>query len=401
MNGSPHRLLCLTAVAARRLVTGRVFQVRGAIERLFLVAGAALVMTAAGAGCANQHVMRGFDDSGLVQIQFYEPGSAHVVMRRGLYGDYRADVASSSDQQLEDGGEYAIFNLKPSNQAYPFAYSPDDGSNVNIYGEIEVMDPESEFGEDFVAHGFVPISLLNSSEESREVFYNPSRGNSGAGLSSLEMAHLAQGDMISRVYFVADLAVAEQTIRDIDAHIERLRSSETVLNTHLEWVDSRFQSYRRDSLYADPTGDTLALAKDKNGKNYEFIRLEAERQRIENQRYDIRRQVEDLLTEQRMRKRLLDTMRIVNRRGSLVLATPENQWDFYNTENQINSHRHYPGFAAGPLDAYTTGDITIAAMGEPLVVMRVGGRHRHWPEMASPPPSRGSDMGDDMAWQSK
>lgn len=399
MNESSHRLFSLTTVAARRLVRGRQAIGRLPVGGLCVMAGGLLVAFAA--GCSHQHVMRGFDDSCRVQVQFYEPGRAHVVMRRRPHGEYHADVAPSPEQQLEDGGEYAIFNLKPSKDPYPFAYSPDDGSNVNIYGELEVMQPESEFGQKFVAHGFVPISLLSSSEGTREVFYNPSRGNSGAGLSSLEMAHLSQGDMISRVYFVADLAVAEQTIRDIDAHVERLRSSETVLNTHLEWVDSRFQSYRRDSLYADPTSDTLARAKDKNGENHEFIRLEGERQRIENERYDIRRQIEDLLAEQRMRKRLLDTMRIVNRRGSLVLATPENQWDFYNTENQITIDRHYSGFTSGPLDAYKTGDITVAAMGEPLVVMNVGGRHRHWPEMTPPPPAHEIHGDDDMAWQAE
>lgn len=392
MNESSHRLYCLTAVAASRLTVGH----------LCFVAGGLLVTF--GAGCSHQHVMRGFDDSDRVQIQFYEPGRAHVVMRRSPHGEYSANVASSSDQQLEDGGDYAIFNLKPSKKPYPFAYTPDDGSNINIYGELEVMEPESEFGEDFVAHGFVPISLLSSSESTREVFYNPSRGNSGAGLSGLEMAHLAQGDMITRVYFVADLAVAAKTVRAIDAHVERLRSSETVLNTHLEWVDSRFQSYRRDSLYADPTSDTLARAKDKNGDNYEFIKLEAERQRIENERYKIRRQVEDLLTEQRMRKRLLDTMRIVNRRGSLVLATPENQWEFHDSESSSKQHRHYTGFSAGPLDAYETCDITVPAMGEPLVVMHVGGRHRHWPEMTPPPPpdhKSDANSDDEMAWQSE
>lgn len=345
----------------------------------------AVMMGGFSAGCSHHHQMGGFDDSRRVQIQFYEPPGATVVMRRRPHGDYSAEVNHSTQNQLEDGGDYAIFNLKPSDHPYPFAYTPQGGHGVNIYGEIEVLEPESPSAHQYMAHSFVPISLLSSREDSREVFYHPSRGNSGAGLSALEMAHLSQGDVISRVYFVADLAVARDTIKDIDAHIERLRSSETVLNTHLEWIDSRFQSYRRDSLYADPTGDSFALAKDKSGENHEFIRLEADRQRLENERYEIRKQVEDLLTEQRMRKRLLDTMRIVNRRGSLVLATPENQWEFDDTQQQVSTDRHYLGFSTGPMDAYQSGDIVIPAMGEPLVVMRVGGRHRHWPEMQAPP----------------
>ena len=354
-----------------------------------------------GAGCSELHPMRGFDDSQRVQVQFYEPPGATVVVRRRPHGYYRAQVNESPDQQLEDGSAYAVFNLHPSEHPYPFAYTPQDGRGINIYGELEIYEPQSEAADEFVAQGFVPISLVSSREDAREVYYNPSRGNSGVGLSNLEMHHIEQGDVITRVYFVADLAAAKQTIKDIDAHIDRLRSAETVLNTHLEWIDARFQSYRRDALYADPTSDTLARAKDRSGANYEFIRLEADRQRLENERYKIRHQVDDLLTEQRMRKRMLDTMRIVTRRGSLVLATPEDQWAFHDTRDQIGGDRTYNGFATGPLDAYQTGDISIPAMGEPLVVMRVGGRHHHWKEV-QPAPAESTGASDQMArWDSK
>ncbi|NOX59376.1 MAG: hypothetical protein GXP29_11040, partial [Planctomycetes bacterium] len=208
--------------------------------------------------------------------------------------------------------------------------------------------------------------------------YFPVRGPSGAGLDEIEIEHLKQGDLITKVYFVADLQRAWETVREIDFHVDKLRSSETVLNSHLELVDSRFESYRRESLYGDPTTDPMVAYNDSTGASSRYIKIEAKRQSLENQRYLIRQQIEDLQDEKRIRTRLLDSMKIVNRRGSMVLATPENQWKFHDTKSQVGSARVYPGHRTGPYGEYRTGDVVIPALGEVVVVMRVGGRHMHW-----------------------
>ncbi|MCB9867026.1 MAG: hypothetical protein H6816_10390, partial [Phycisphaerales bacterium] len=253
---------------------------------------------------------------------------------------------------------------------------------MSIYGELDVHRVESPEARKFVAQAFVPIALPSEHFDAASANFYPVRGPSGVGLSELELEHLRDGDMIRKVYFVADLQKASETIELIDDHVERLRSAETVLNTELELVDARFENYRQDALYADPTEDPLAAAEDRSGKSARFVQIEALRQRMENQRFDIRNQVDDLLNEKRIRTRLLDSMRIVNRRGSLVLATPENQWEFHDAEDQVSRAREYPGFTVGPDDAYSTGDIKLPALGEVLVVMRVGGRHMQW----GPPP---------------
>jgi hypothetical protein len=265
---------------------------------------------------------------------------------------------------------------------------------VSIYGEIDARKVESDEAQRFVAHTFVPIFLPSEYYDASAVSFHPIRGPSGVGLSTLELEHLRQGDLVRKVYFIADLQQAWETSRMIDDHIERLRSAETVLNTELELVDARFENYRQDALYADPSSDALAASQDRSGKSAEFVALEARRQDMENRRYAIRAQVEDLLNEKRIRTRLLDSMKIVNRRGSLVLATPENQWEFHDAEEQVSSTRVYPGFRVGPekkswfglgpsKHAYGTGCVELPPLGEVVMVLSVGGRHMQW----GPPPA--------------
>jgi hypothetical protein len=322
-----------------------------------------------------------WSDHNKVQVQFYAPPGASVSLRR--YAEGRSmEVGRYGNDRLEHMPEdYAVFNLHPE-RTFDFKYSSAEGlSGVSIYGELDARRVSSPEAAKFVSHAFVPIALPSQYyDQAQEAGYFPVRGPSGAGLSQLELEHLRQGDPIRKVYFVADLQKAWETVRMIEDHIERLRSAETVLNTHLELVDARFESYRQDALYADPTEDTLAANRDASGRSARFVGLEAERQYLENCRYGIRNQVEDLLNEKRIRTRLLDSMKIVNRRGTLVLATPENQWEFHDAADQVGRSRTYPGFAVGPNQDYITGPIEVPALGEVVLVMRVGGRHMQWGE---------------------
>ncbi len=350
------------------------------INRLLLTMSSVAMTTAMLASGCSQHALEtGWSDPSKVQVQFYAPPGATVAVQK-TFGTPRHQVAAyGSDHRLEHSPEeFAVFNLK-SGRTFNFKYTTAEGfPGVSIYGELETHKPRSEEACKFVRQTFVPIVLPSRYYQNDPEHYFPVRGPSGAGLDEIEIEHLKQGDLITKVFFVADLQHAWEAVREIDFHIDKLRSSETVLNTQLELVDSRFESYRREALYADPTIDPYAAHQDKTGQSSRFIKIESKRQSLENQRYLIRQQIEDLQNEKRIRTRLLDSMKIVNRRGSMVLATPETQWEYHDTRDQVGRDRIYPGQETGPYGVYRTGDIELPALGEVVVVMRVGGRHMHW-----------------------
>lgn len=330
-------------------------------------------------GCSQHAIETGWSDPGKVQVQFYAPPGATVAVKKAFATTRHQVALYGSDHRLEHAPEeFAVFNLS-GNRRFPFKYTTAEGfPGVSIYGELEVYKTHSEEAGKFVRQTFVPVVLPSRYYENDPEQYFPVRGPSGAGLDEIEVEHLKQGDLIAKVYFVADLQQAWETVRMIDFHVNKLRSAETVLNTELELVDSRYESYRREALYADPTIDPMAAYNDASGASSRFIKIEANRQGLENQRYLLRQQIEDLQNEKRIRTRLLDSMKIVNRRGSMVLATPENQWEYHDTKHQIGEGRLYAGHETGPYGEYHTGDIVVPALGEVVLVMRVGGRHMHW-----------------------
>lgn len=369
---------------------------RRAAAVLAIVAVAALPLWG---GCSHHTLESGWANPCKVQVQFYAPPGATVAVSSSPWWELgesdkpdsvppdsttrRHQVAKyGADDRLEQAPEeFAVFNLCPGlgSNSYHFKYTTAEGfPGVSIYGQLDVRKPHTDEAREFVANTFVPIVLPSRYYEGHDEHYFPVRGPSGVGLSQLEVEHLRQGDLIRKVYFVADLQKAWETIRLIDEHVERLRSAETVLNTELELVDARFEVYRQDALYADPTDDSLARYKDWSGKSNKFIELEARRQELTNERYGIRSQIDDLMNERRIRTRLLDSMKIVNRRGSLVLATPESQWAYHDAATQVGKGREYDGFEVGPGDDYQTGDITIPRLGDVVLEMKVGGRHKHW-----------------------
>ena len=345
---------------------------------LLMVTTALVPLTA---GCSYR--AGGWDDPSKLQVQFYTPPGAHVAIREYRAADERTVPEYPEGHRLERPAvEFAAYNLSPGH-TYDFVYTTGEGfPGVNVYGELEVHKPRTDEAKKYMRQALVPVVLPSEYYDRDQEHYYPVRGPSGVGLDALEVEHLRQGDMITKVFFVADLQAAWYTIRMIDEHIARLRSAETVLNAHLEYVDSRFQSYRIESIYSDPVYDTLAAYRDWTGYNKKYIELEAERQRLEGKRYRLREQIDDLQNEKRMRTRLLDTMKIVNRRGTLVLATPETQWPYHDTTDQITYDREYDGFVTGPDEEFKTGNIVIPRMGDILLVMRVGGRHMHWGDVA-------------------
>jgi hypothetical protein len=61
-----------------------------------------------------------------------------------------------------------------------------------------------------------------------------------------------------------------------------------------------------------------------------------------------------------------------------VLATPETQWPYHDTYDQIVKEREYEDFTIGPGRNYKVDDLDLHPLGRVIAVLRVGGRHKHW-----------------------
>lgn len=348
---------------------------RGLVAFPLAVAAAALI-----AGCAHKHAIEtGWSDHGKVQVQFYSPPGSTVAVkdcktiRRHQVGRYPEDNYHRLELAPE---EFSVFNL--SSGRYPFKYTTAPGfPGVSIYGELDIRTHCDSETAKFVRNSFVPIRLpARYYADGASPF--PTEGPSGAGLSELEVESLAHGDMIQKVYFVADLEAVAEDLDRIEKRMGKLRSAETVLNSSTEYYNVRHEDYRRDSLYGDPTTDIDAASREFWGSDREFSRIEGKRQRLENQRDEIRVQMDELTRERRIRRTLLDSIRIINRAGALVLATPENQWPYRDAMDQIDDDREYDGFTVGPGRAYHFDDLKLEPIGHVVAVLRVGGRHQQW-----------------------
>ena len=330
-------------------------------------------------GCCHHGSHDGWDSSHKIQVQFYSPPGAEVTVKRCLCKRHVETVTTFEglDHRLEViPEEYAIFNL--CSGTYKFQYTTAKGfPGVYIYGELDVRNPCDSEVRKFVRQSFIPMQL-----PSRYYLHarplHPVTGPSGAGLNEIAVEQIAQGDLIDKVYFVADLDTAYDDIRRINARLGQLRSAETVLNSSRDYLNARHADYRRDSIYADPTASIDDAAKEFWGKDRKFNKLEADRERLENKRYELRQQVDDLVRERRIRRTLLDSMRIINRSGALVLATPEFQWPYHDAEEQVSRSRKYDSVTVGPGSNYHLGAFKLNPLGKVVAVLRVGGRHMHW-----------------------
>ena|GEM_PF-630595 len=330
------------------------------------------------AGCSRHVTERGWGSPWKVQVQFYSPPGANVAVK-SLFGRRWQPITTdeSLDHRLElTPEEYAVFNFFPGK--YHFKYTTARGfEGVNLYGELSVYSTcDSEVGK-FMRGSFIPIRFPSRYYLDARPLH-PAAGPSAASLNEIEVEQLAQGDLIEKVYFIGDLDTVYDDIDRINARLDKLRSAQTVLNSSMEYLDARHEDYRRDSIYASPTFNIDDAAKELWGTDRKFNRIEAERQRLENRRYAMREQVTKLIRERRIRRTLLDSMRIINRSGALVLATPEYQWPYHDAFTQVSRSRTYDGFTIGPGVNYHLGTFKLHPIGKVVAVMRVGGRHKHW-----------------------
>ncbi len=313
-------------------------------------------MTVALVGCGHGA------PGGKIQVQFYSPAGAMMVVR-GVQDEEPIDARSRGPlggrlSQFDD--ELAVFDLRPGR--YSLAYTGAAGAEDSIvYGELEVYGPSRDITKRFCRYSMVPIKLPSLQPEAGEHRF-PARDLSyTVGLEGREFKHIKEGDLITKVYFVADL---EQVRRDYEMEyrekIAQVDRELSILADRELYVESRYRDARRRALHRDPETSFedraaykrfdvwgieepyIELAKKKHELAAQRERLQAARKRLEDERH--RRHV------------LLRSLDIIHRDGALVLATPDLQVPYTNTVEQVSQ------------------------LGDVLAVLHIGGRHQYWAE---------------------
>lgn len=323
----------------------------GSRYRLFFVGVTALlagVALAATAGCGHP-VETGYADQGKTQVQFFSPKGATVTVRACCntrshqIGDY-----SPFENRLElSPEEYSVFNLAPGR--YEFKYVSAEGlPGISVYGELDVKHANSATAQVFRRRSFVPISLPSTcyshiAPKGDEIF--PWRGEAmRTAIDELDLQRLQQGDVVEKVFVVADLEDAQERLQKAEIDL-------AVAERELQYRETRFKDafydFRLDA--SDPLANLL-------GSDRKFIAWEGKRQRQQQRTEAIKAKIERTRT-------LLKGDHVVIRKGMLVVATQQIVKPYKDVEESSDR------------------------IGEVMLVMRVGGRHMHWgdprSEMAS------------------
>jgi len=299
---------------------------------------------------------------GTVQIQFYSPTEAAVAVR-GVNDDAAAIVRSRGplgDRLETFPEELAVFDLAPG--SYPVAYSFASGaSDAVIYGQIDIYNPSGGFARRFCKHSFVPIRLPSIDTQEAEHRFPVRDLSYTVGVEGREFAHLKQGDLITKVFFVADLERVEHE-RDVEYKhgIAEIDRKLIVLGDKQLYLDSRYENERLRALQRNPemnVEDKIAHDRfDLFGIEESFIKVSEKRQALEAEREALLLERTRLENERARRNALLRSLKIIHRDGALVLATPDLQLPYHDTVAQA------------------------ADLGEIVAVVRIGGRHEYWAE---------------------
>ena len=274
-----------------------------------MMAMAGLILTA---GCQSERgthpLERGYDNQGLTELFFYAPPGATVTVEGRQTRSHQIAAAGPTGDRLErTPEEVSIFNVPPGR--HRFKYVTADGlPGVSVYGELNVEHANSHEARVFKRLGFIPISLPSAYyakvEQVGDEIY-PYRGEGmRRAIDELDLQRLMQGDVIEKVFFVADLEKAEdirdETEQDIAAQ-ERW----------IEYVSARLRNALLDSKLeiTDPVANFFHT--DRRHIKWERRRVEA---------YQDLDRLEALLERT---EALLRGDRVLARKGMLVLATEE------------------------------------------------------------------------------
>lgn len=282
----------------------------------------------------------GYSDQCKTQVLFHAPPGASVTVRDCRRSHEIAPANAFATRLERTPDEESVFNLAPGR--YEFKYTAAEGlPGVSIYGELDVKYANSGMARVYQRRAYVPISLPSENYRRTEVIGNetfPYRGETyRTSIDENDLARLRAGDVVEKVFVVADLRQAEKARRETEQEI-------AVTERKVEYADARF-----NDAYIDFVSDIDDPAARFWRKDREFIKWQ-ERQ------IELQQRLEKLQARMDRIKAILKADTVYTREGMLLVAT----------EEVVKSYK----------DAEDASD----DIGEVLVVMRLGGRHMRWGE---------------------
>ncbi|MBI4581191.1 MAG: hypothetical protein HY718_15925 [Planctomycetes bacterium] len=302
-----------------------------------MTAGAVLLAGTMGCGHPKE---TGYADQCKTQIQFYSPEGAVVTVRAcPARRSHQVGTYEPFGDRLERTPEEAsVFNLSPGR--YEFKYVSAEGlPGASVYGELDVKNVNCEYARVFQRRSFVPISLPSTyyqhvAPRGDEIF--PFRGEAmRTAIDELDLQRLRQGDVVEKVFVVADLEDAQEELEEAQVVL-------AVAERELQYAEARFKN-----AYYDFRTDVSDPGANFWGTDRAFIHWEARKQRQTQKLNDIQDKIARLTA-------LLKGDHVLIRKGMLVVATQEVVKPYRDVESAANR------------------------IGEVLLVMRLGGRHMHW-----------------------
>lgn len=299
----------------------------------------ALAGLALAAGCCGPAMTSEYADQGKTQVQFYSPPGATVTVRACPTTSREvAEYGPFSNRLEQTPEEYSVFNLAPGR--YEFKYTSAEGlPGVSVYGELEVKHANGPAAQLYQRRSFIPVSLPSDHYRrvmdvtGDEIF--PYRGESlRTAIDEMDIMRLRQGDVIEKVFVVADLGEAEEELLATEQDL-------AVNEREMDYAEARYKDAYYD--FKLEVGDSNASFW---GTDRNFITWERRRQEL--------RQKADHLAAKLERLRNLLGADPVHRSDMLVVTTEE--------------------IAEARQDAEVAG----ARIGEVMLIMRIGGRHMHW-----------------------
>lgn len=284
----------------------------------------------------------GYCNSCKTQVQFYAPPGAVVTIRSPERSHEVATYGPFNNRLEQNPEEFAVFNLYPGR--YEFKYTTAEGlPGASIYGELEVKHANTSKAQVFQRLAFVPIAL--PSEYYRQVDVTgdeifPYRSEAmRTAIDAMDLDRLAAGDVVEKVFVVADLEDADKRLK-----ATQIKIAET--EREIEYADAKFR-YAYLDFRMEAGDDNCPLF----SKDRKFIAWEKRRQ-------ELQQELDELNARLKRTQSLLRGDHVLIRKGMMVVAT----------EEIVKPHR----------DVVEASD----RLGEIMLVMRVGGRHRHWGDPA-------------------
>lgn len=299
---------------------------KGTIACGLMIGIAAAVLGSMTVGCSSYHTS-GFSDPGRLQLQFFKPPGS-VLNVEGAVSEIDPEAPHAPKLQDSEGPETAAtYNFKPG--LYQFVYSEIPGwEDLSVYGEVEVYHTDS--GNPLLRNCFIPIALpAPSTAENQPVgdtVFPYQSASDRLKVDFMDVERLVNGDVISKVIFVADLSKVKKEVR-------QLRTGLVVKERELERLDRLYREAR--------------LIWIQEPESRKFIEYEAQRQ-------DLRQTIDDMDDRLRRLERLLRVDNVLIRREMMVLAS----------EEFLDSHE----------DPITSA----SEIGQVVMVLRVGARHQRW-----------------------